>query len=247
MSRFLYVIAAVATVACQGGESAVVERKLEGTVALTTERTLLVDAVVEVIVEGNPRANEIAYTLEATLTASTAETASRAADMLAIGLDRPDGAVRMTLGVPSVGTIGGRLTITAPADLDLGVIERGSTVTVASMDGNIQVDSFSSVRVVDPKRTVSIGVASGNGIVESNLLQGSVAEVLVKSGDIQLIIPAQVSAQIAATPGPNGTVLVTHPALPRPQMGRPYSADVNGGLATVRLLAETGNVIISTR
>ena len=88
MSRFVFVIAAVGTVACQAGESAVVERKLEGTVALTTEQTLFVDAVVEVIVEGNPRANEIAYTLEATLTASTAETASRAADMLAIGLEQ---------------------------------------------------------------------------------------------------------------------------------------------------------------
>lgn len=238
-------LALVAASACGTGEVHTAERTITGSVEASRTRTLMVDSVVEVIVEGSPRLDAIAYELVATITASTATTAERIASSLVVSVDRPTEQIaRLVLAAPRAGTIRGKLTVRAPSDLDLGVVEKASNVMVSGMVGVVQVDSLSSVRVVDPEGTVSIGVQRGNAIVDSKLPAGERTEILVGTGDIQLTIPRQVSASIEATAGGAGNVVVSHPGLP-PVIGtRPYRTSVNGGLNTVRLSTMNGNVLI---
>jgi hypothetical protein len=233
--------------ACEGS-SGVAERSIAGNVDLLTARTLVVDSVVEVIVTGNPRADDIAYALDAVVTASTATVANRLADRLVIGVDRPeDDVVRVRLDPLDNGTLSGQLRLTVPSDLDLGVLQRAAQVTVDSMDAVVQVDSIGAVRIVDPGGYVSVGVQTGAVVVESTLPVGETTEVSVRNGDIQLLVPQQISAAISATAGGAGSVQIQHPSLPRPLANRPYAATVNGGLNSVRLSTMNGSVFIQVQ
>ncbi len=240
-------IAAAGGVGCEGA-AGVAERTVKGTVDLDGAETLLVDAVVEVIVDGDRGADGVAYELDAVVTASTATVANRLADRLVVGVDRPaNDVVRVRIEALEKGTLSGQLRLTIPDDIDLGVTQRAAQVTVEDMDGTVQIDSLGAVRVVDPGGYVSVGVQTGPVIVESSLPPGATTEVVARRGDIQLIVPQQISAAFLATPGGMGNVLVNHPALPRPLANRPYEATVNGGLNTVRLSTMNGSVIIQAR
>lgn len=239
---------ALAFGAACNGSSGTAERTITGMVAIDGANTLLVDSVVEVIVEGDRGKTNIAYELDAVVTASTATVANRIADRLVVGVDRPsEDVVRVRIEPLTNGTIAGQLRLIIPDDLELGVTQRGAQVTVEDMDGTVQVDSVGAVRVVDPGGYVSVGVQNGNVIIESSLPPGFVTEAVTRRGDLQLIVPSQISASFSATPGGMGNVLVNHPALPRPLANRPYEAIVNGGLNTVRLSTMNGSVIIQAR
>ncbi len=230
---------------CDGGPAFPATRSLTSTVALGSERALVVDAPTEVRVEGDRRRDEVSVALEATVTASAASTAARLAAALEVEVDRTrPGVLQLRLAAPEAASLGGRLTVRVPADLDLGVVGRGGPVDVLGMERGVDVVAATHARVEGALGSVRVRVERGNALVSSALSPGTVADLEVGVGDVQLTLPARPSAAIEASAGGGGSVQVGHPALPRAFGVQPYRAAVNGGLGAARLVARAGNVVI---
>ena len=218
------------------------------TVALDRETTFIVDAPVDLVVEGHPRSSDLVYTLKATATASTASAAQALAEAVVLETVavEPRGIRLVMKGMePKNGLVRGVLRVQLPDDMDLFLVGRGASVNVDAMEGDMEVAALGHARVDGAVGNVKLGSQSGNALLSASPLPGSIIEVLAVRGDVQLSLPAVVSAQIQATPGGGGQVVIRHPGLPAGLGGTAaYAVVVGGGLSLISLVTQAGNIVI---
>lgn len=246
---FISAMSLMLVAACSGTPAEKAERTLTSTVTLTLEDTLAIDTPVKLVLSGEPRLEEIYVTLNAVVTASTSTRAEAIANMLAINVERRDRTVAIVIPQPMLATLSGELRLRVPADLKLDIIERNESVEVSGMNSDLRIASRSHVRVVNAKANVTVGVVSGNALVDVDLDPGANIEVSSNTGDVELAVPQAISANLIAMVMTNGTIVPNHPQLPpyngRP--GQPYRVIVGDGLSAVALQTGVGNIVIRTR
>ena len=64
------------------------------------------------------------------------------------------------------------------------------------------------------------------------------------SGQVDLILPERPSIALTVSVNDNNQLSILHPFFPRPIGGVPYAPVLNGGLAPVRVLTQTGRIVI---
>ncbi len=236
---------AAAGIGCEAAPRASVAWVRSATITLSSEELLYVESAVGLVVEGQGRTNNLVLQLNATLTASSATTAARLAAQTEPFIERKDGAVRIV--VPSVdgATVEGTLLLRCPDDLSLRAFGKGGTVEVRGLDGALEIDAVTHVRVEDARANSTVRVVRGNVLIQTLATPASETVATTQGGDIQLTLPRALSAQIQAQ-AQNGAISVQHPSLPRWLGGdRPYTANVGGGLALIYANTSAGNIILT--
>lgn len=215
------------------------------TVTLSAEDTLVVESAFPLLVTGMRRRDDLSYHLQAEVTTSSTTTSKKIADELAVDMERVDArTVKLKVTAPADAVLGGVFRVWIPADLQLALFSQGGPVEVDRVEGAMVINAITHARVVGARNHVTLRVESGNALVETSQAPGVITDVLVGRGDVQVTLPAFLSAQIAATAGGGGAVLASHPSLPAMQAGRPYRVSVNGGLSQLRAETRLGNVIL---
>jgi hypothetical protein len=233
---------------CLAGEQHTVERTLTSTVTLSRESLLDVNLPIPVVLDGRSRTNDVVITVDLTVTASSSSAAIARADEIEIEANSEQGVLRIGITEPMRVALGGAAELTLPGDLDVNVTERGGTVDVVSVDGDIVINSLSHVRVTDATGNVSVAVESGNALVQTESNPGKQTVIRLRRGDIELTLPPAVSADIQADVLGNGNIVIAHPGLPRYPGGTlPYRATVAGGLSIVRLETGAGLIVIKSQ
>lgn len=229
-------------------------RVLTATVAVQDETLLRVDSFVPVEVSGDPALREIRVRLEATATASTSSRAARLARMISLKVERTlaDGvrAVQVSVSEVPMTTLSGVLKVSLPPSLRVDVIQGAGTAIVRSINGAIRVAAGAPVLVENAGGEVRVGIrGAGNAVVDTRLFGIATVDVDVQAGDIELRVPAALSADIIATPDRSGQVILSHPGLPMffGMAGDTYRASVGGGLSSIRLKTGRGRIIIRQR
>jgi hypothetical protein len=233
--------------ACGSGTAASTSRTLTSTITVGLETLLSIESPVAVVLSGNRGRSEIFATFHATVTASTSTRSRNAAEALTIDVSRPsEDRIVLSIAPPREAGLSGKLELVAPPHLDLEVGSNG-TVEIAGMEGEITVGTVSHVKVTGAKRDVTVQTRGGNILVESTTPQGTRTDLATGGGDIELTLFERPSVDLEATFSSGaGEMLIAHPAFPQPMgatQGR-YHATVNGGLAIVRLLTQTGRRIV---
>ncbi|MBK6687668.1 MAG: hypothetical protein IPG45_24555 [Deltaproteobacteria bacterium] len=239
----LSAVLAVALGGCNSGPVASANRVLTATVALSNETALIVNAPVAIELRGARRLDQIIVRAEVTITASSADTAERQAAALTLVEERvaADRVLRLTLPGSTDDTTG-KITLEVPADLDLG-INGGATIDASGMDGSYDVRALSTVLIADAQRDVVVRTSGGIRLT-TRASPGTTADLEQGVGDIELILPALPSVQFQAATG-NGQIVIAHPQLPPWSGGNnAYQVSVNGGLSAIRLVTQSGNVVI---
>jgi hypothetical protein len=238
---------ALAGPSCGSGFTESAEVVRTATIALGRETTFLVDIPVDLVVEGHPRSTDLVYTLKATVTASTASVAQGLAEAVKLSTQAEDArGIRLVAeGLePKNGQVRGVLKVQLPDDMDLFLIGH-ATVEVHEVEGALQVAAAGHALVEGAVGNVSVGSQAGNALVAVNPLPGSLVEILAVRGDVQLTVPTAVSAQVVASPGGGGQLVVRHPAFPTPlNPAAPYAVSVGGGLSQITLTTQVGNIVI---
>lgn len=243
---FTGAVAVATSTSCMEGEQVSLERSLTSTVTLEGERRLVTNLPIPVTIEGERRVNDVLVTVDLTVTASSSTQARILADMITIEEEHADRDLVIGITEPENARLSGTVRIQLPADLDVKVTERGGTVDVLEVEGEIEVDSLSHVRVTGAEENVDVAVEAGNALVESAQNPGLTTTIRVNAGDVELTLPPAVSADIEAV-ATNG-IVVAHPMLQRwPGGNQPYRASVGGGLSIVRLSTRRGLVVIRSR
>lgn len=245
---FLGGATAIASVGCEAGEVGSHLRSFTSTVSLSLEQAVFIIAPVSIEVVRSRR-TDILITVDAVVTASTATVARQVAEALAIEISRPDSnAVIINLPAPTNGTLAGGMHVEVPGDIDVDV-RSNNVAVVRGVERRVQAVASNGVEVEGARGSVTVVVNSGPAIVESLLEGGATVDVTVGSGDLLLRLPSRMSADVNATIGDKGEVLIEHPALPAPLgIGKTrYRATVNGGLSLVRALTTVGRIVIRPR
>lgn len=239
----LLAVGAVGLGGCNSGPVASADRVLTATVALSNETALIINAPVAIVVNGARRIDQIYVRAEVTVTASAADSAERKAAALTLSEERvaADRLLRLTLPGTADDT-SGKITLEVPADLDLG-LNGGATIEASGMDGSYDVRALSTVLIAGAQRDVVVRTSGGIRLT-TRASPGTTADLEQGVGDLELILPALPSVQFQAATG-NGQILIAHPQLPPWSGGtNPYQVSVNGGLAAIRLVTQSGNVVI---
>jgi hypothetical protein len=243
--RTFCLLIAMLSTGCLAGEQHTVERTLTSTVTLTRERILDVNFPIPIVLEGSRRSDDVVIKLDLTVTASSSSAAMARADEIEIKTVSEQGVLRVGMTEPSHASLGGRAGLLLPADLDVAVTERGGTVDVVGVEGQMIINSLSHVRVLGATNNLQVNVEGGNALVQTDSGPGKQTLIRLKQGDIELTLPLAVSADILADVTGNGTILINHPNLPRYPGGTlPYAANVGGALSIIRLETGAGLIVI---
>jgi hypothetical protein len=235
-------ILVISQASCERAPAFTADRTLTGTVSLGLETALKIESSVPVIIEGNPRLDEIYFKAEVTVTETSTALANEKAAALEVKVAQSDADRLVTIALIDP-TMTGVLTIQVPSDLDLGIASGGST-EVEGMDGDIDVNALSGVMIVGVQKGLRVRAQAGPIKIDSDVLPSTGADVEIGAGDIELVAPSRVSALFDVKAG-NGAIVIQHPQLPPwAGGGQPYQANVNGGLALVHLLTNGGNIVI---
>jgi hypothetical protein len=233
---------------CLAGEQHTVERTLTSTVTLSRESVLEVNLPIPMVLDGASRTNDVVINVDLTVTASSSSAAIARADEIEIVTMSEQGVLRVGITEPMRVALGGIAALTMPGDLDVVLTERGSTVDVVSIEGDIVINSLSHVRVVGATSNVSVAIETGNALVQTESNPGKQTVIQLKRGDIELTLPPAVSADIEADVLGNGNIVIAHPRLPRYPGGTlPYRATVAGGLSIIRLQTGAGLIVIKSQ
>ena len=245
MSPFLSGIA-LAAVACDGTPPSAFERSLTSTVALQGESLLVTNVPLPIVFEGERR-NDIIFTVDLTVTASSSTLARTVAESIEITELREARSLELGIIEPDRGRLSGTIRVRLPRDLDLVVTERAGTVDVFEVTGSIKVNSLSHVRITGAENDLFVAVEAGNALVDSDLPPSKTTTIRTGTGDIELKGPPGMSTQIQAETQ-EGDIVIAHPALPRwPGGNLPYRAQVNGGLHQISILAGQGTIVVTSR
>jgi hypothetical protein len=230
--------------ACEGGKTFDATRSLTSTVTVSTERSVVVDAPVPIVIRGRSSARNILVELEATFTSSSSTVSQQLADALELEVERPNpNTVRIGFNPPKRGRISGEMQVELPDALAVDAFGRGATADVVDVRGVVRLEAAAGARAVGGENDLSVEVVSGNAIVETRAFPGTVTRVRVRRGDIDITLPRTPSVGLTATLG-NGQLVIAHPELPRFLGNPPYVANLRGRLATVEIIADFGNVVI---
>jgi hypothetical protein len=272
LGALLAVVAAAALVApaCQGIPQPNFTRTLTSTVTLSAETNLVLVSPVALTATGSLGRSAVYATLEAVVTASTATKARVLAGELSLDVTRVDAAdVKLDLGNPPgtfIGALGGSLSLGLPASLGLTAEVDNGTTVISGLTGPIAITSNEAVKITGGAAGITVSVQNGNAIVDTALLPGGMTTISVGQGDIELDLPAALSADLAVQSG-SAQIVINHPALsslpltqltmplnfgqpisvPQSGDGMSFQATVNGGAAVVRAVTQSGQVVINAR
>lgn len=240
-------ITAMAAGACEQGEQFEASRSWTSTVTLGQQRILEIHAPVTLGIEGLPRTSELVLDMEAVATASSATVARQLVDNLDWTIDDDGRRLRVTGDnfQPNQGTIQGVLIVRLPDDMDLEVFGLGGPVQIFDVEGDITVNAATHTELVRTSGNATVRLEQGNALIDSAVSPGSVIDVVVNAGDVQLTAPLTVSAQIGAVTN-QGQIFIRHAGLPNPIQGLPYQVTVGGGLSRVSLGTRRGNILIQS-
>ena len=236
----------LAGVGCETGPRFSSSVTRTATVRLDVEDTMVVNAPISIALRGASRRNAIEVELELTVTASSADTAERAAEGVEIAVSRRDREVVFGVGGidgERVQGVSGTYTITGPRDLDARVVGTGVSVSVEDLEGDIDVQAAANVRILGAEGSVKVQVGTGNAIVDTRAPPGSMTDIRVQNGSVEIRLPSPLSARVIAV-AEGGALLVAHPDLPNPIPGLLYDVAVGSGLASVTALTRAGNVVV---
>lgn len=236
----------LAAAACDTGPqfSSTVTRKV--TVSLGTEDTVVVNAPVSIELLGSRGRSALEVELELTVTASSADTAERAAKGVKVAVSRRDREVVLGVGgidEQRVQGVSGTYTINAPRDLNARVTGTGKSVSVENLEGSVEVEAATNARVLGAEDSVSIQVGRGNAIVDTRARPGTSTAVMVQIGSVEIRLPTPLNARVVAR-AEGGALVVNHPDLRRPLAGFPYDVVAGSGLASVTAVTRAGNVVL---
>ena len=242
-------MAATATSACTLGPQYTADRSISEAIALGDEPVLVIDSILPVDFRGARRRSDIQVDIEATLTASSAETAEKMAAALTLEHSSSDdgSTLTLTLAPPAKGFIAGTIVIAAPSDLHVQIIERGGAVRVDGLEGELQVDAVSDVQVLNAQNSATIRVAQGSVWLDALAQPGSNTQVEVGVGNVNLALPTTTTLNVALF-AQGSEIIIDHPQFPRVlNTGRPYEATVGAALAAISLSTQQGAVTIGVR
>jgi hypothetical protein len=242
------VLIPIAIASCSEADLHAADAVFTATVTLGNETTLIVDSVLPLVMQGNRRITEVLIDARATITASTSTLARRLADDFSVQIERESPTtLRLVLPRPDRGAIGGTFKVTLPAEMHIGVFERSGTVDILNVAGQMEVNSLGHAKIVQATNSAKINVERGNALIDTTLPQGSTTDVRVGNGDIQLTIPAGISATFDVVVVGEGEIIASHPRLPTNLSGRQsFRTTVAGGLSIVRLSTGNGRIVIRT-
>jgi hypothetical protein len=238
------VLAAI-TSGCGAGEQHLAERSLTSTVTLGRESLIDINLPISVAIDGRSRGDDVVISVDLIVTASTASAARDRAAAMEILTTSAEGILSIGITEPKYTGLAGMVTVTMPGDLDVRVTERGGTVDVVDLDGQLLVNSLAHVRVTGAKDNLGVGIEAGNALIQTEAQPGKQTVIRLKRGDIELTLPPAVSADIVADVLGNGNIVVAHPSLPKYPGGTlPYQTSVAGGLSVIRLETGSGLIVI---
>lgn len=241
-------LAAVAAVApaCEQNPSVSANRSTTSTVTIEREVTLSVETDLAVDVLGRVGLLEIHASLDLTATATSLESAEQALDGFELQVSREEfGRLTLTTAQPMGASVGGQLVLEVPATMEIEIVSRMGEVRVTAMDRAINVTALSNIQIEGARDGVVADAQTGSVTIESTVPPGSELVATTNQGNVELVLPFQVSARIEAS-AENGQISILHGALP-PLVGarqNVYQANVNGGLAYVQAVTRSGNVIL---
>ncbi|MGF1511204.1 MAG: hypothetical protein ACFB9M_17055 [Myxococcota bacterium] len=243
-------LAVLGTSACEPGQRFSADREFDEVIAAEGATEVILEFDVPVDVVGRARQDEVTVQGVVTVTTSSQAISDELAAGLEIESEISGNTLRLALRQPGDGagtpfpdaTISGPLDLTVPADVDLVVREGGGRASVTAVRGNLDVRAIGTVVIQGAERNVTLRTEVGGALVETTAAQGTLAEIDVGAGDVDVILPAVLSARVTAN-FPNGIVVINHPALPPPLPGQTFYDNFNqSGLSRVRVTAANGNV-----
>jgi hypothetical protein len=241
----LTLVGAGAVAGCEPQPSARFERSFTSTVAVGAETRLALLAGLPIELTAEGRRADVLVTLDAVFTASTATAAREAAEAVMLVVERSGSDLGVSLPAVAGAGIEGVLRVRMPADLSLVARVEAGTFVGSGFRRPVEVAAADGASVSDAEDDVLVLVTDGPILVQSRLTPGRGLEAATGRGDIDLRLPAALSAAVAAD-APLGQVIVEHPALPIPvgPNRQRYRAEVSGGLSPVSLLTQAGSIVI---
>ena len=247
----LSAVAVASLWSCDDKPPDAIERTITSTVTLgASVARVTIESWTPLSVSGAVLRTDLFAELEVTLTASSSTVARRLADELTIEVERPSSTdVIVRVRPPRDAMLYGILRVRLPAQLAVEGIVHSGTAEASGLEGPVAFTAQGGVRVTDARDDVTAIVTSGNVSVDTRLPPTHEVRVEVGKGDVELRLPLSLSAQIQADVTTRGEVLIDHPEL-QPAAGiyrTRYRAELNGGLSTVRVLTQVGNIILRAR
>jgi hypothetical protein len=209
------------------------KRHFTSTVTLSSEANLIVDMPLSVEINAAPVRTSVLADFDGTITASTSTRAKTVAEGLAFIVTRPDAqTVKISLPAPLIGT-----------NYTLKLIAGSSRIVlIKSWRGAIVAAAQSGVQVDDG--CCAITITQAPQVVVATSLQAGAPVDITASGQVDLILPERPSIALTVSVNDNNQLSILHPLFPRPIGGVPYAPVLNGGLAPVRVLTQTGRIVI---
>lgn len=219
------------------------KRHFTSTVTLSSEANLIVDMPLSVEINAAPVRTSVLADFDGTITASTSTRAKTVAEGLAFIVTRPDAqTVKISLPAPLIGTnYTGAVRLFAPPTLKL-IAGSSRIVLIKSWRGAIVAAAQSGVQVDDG--CCAITITQAPQVVVATSLQAGAPVDITASGQVDLILPERPSIALTVSVNDNNQLSILHPFFPRPIGGVPYAPVLNGGLAPVRVLTQTGRIVI---
>lgn len=219
------------------------KRHFTSTVTLSSEANLIVDMPLSVEIDAAPVRTSVLADFDGTITASTSTRAKAVADGLAFIVTRPDAqTVKISFPPPQIGTnYTGAVRLFAPPTLKL-IAGSSRIVLIKSWRGTIVAAAQGGVQIDDG--CCAITVTQAPQVVVATSLQAGAPVEITASRQVDLILPERPSIALTVGLNDNSQLSILHPLFPRPIGGVPYAPVLNGGLASVRVLTQTGRIVI---
>lgn len=187
-----------------------------------------------------------------TLVSANAAQVESLAETYAVETASTSEPLRVVLPAPGAGQgtpfpevrIFGELLVEVPAAMDLAVLQRGGSVQVSGVDGQMDIESVGTLVVQGLRSTGRLQAASGGARVDAILASGDAVQITCGQGPVNVVLPPNPSVRIEAMAGPGREVVVSHPDLPRSVGRETYQATVGSGAARVLARSFSDNVVL---
>ncbi len=239
---------AVSAISCDAVPTFSYSRSFTSTVTVSTERVVGISAPVSMEIV-RARRTDILISVNITVTASSSTVARTRAEGIELSILQTDGATaRIELPSPEDFGIDGSLRVEVPSDIEVQGAS-SNVVIIRGVEKPIIAIAGKGVQVEGAAGSVQVSVDNGNAVVDTRLDANASVEITVGSGNIDLALPARISAEVTAIVQQQGEVSIAHAGLPAAiGLGKTrYGTSVNGGLSAVRALITTGRITIRSR
>ncbi|MBX2811038.1 MAG: hypothetical protein KTR25_04490 [Myxococcales bacterium] len=230
--------------ACETVPTDTASRQWTSTVAIGTVANLHFDSPIDLSIVGERR-NDVRLDLNLTVVASSTTAAEEAVATYDPTTTVADNQANIVFGPPEEGRLKGSVIARVPADVDLGVTQRGAVLQLEDMTGDIDIQNAGDISISADSNLVRVRCELGNVLIRSPVSGGSVLDVLVGVGSIQLELPSVLNARIEAqgTAGINST----HSQLPNRPGNVPYIGTTGSGSASIVATTRSGTILFTVR